>query len=130
MRNSTRATTRTTAASGCRFCRELVSARALVDGVVRSRRGHVYMPVAHTPSWTQVEQLVLKLYTDQLAIVDRRVRTIETEVEAIRFDVNEAQQDLDGPLGDDLRGASLSTRTTAKTRRLCTGRSRSSKPTS
>ncbi len=86
---------------------ELVAARALVDGVVRSRRGHIYMHVAHAPSWTQVEQLVLKLYTDQLAVVDRRVRTLETEVEAIRFDVNEAQQDLDGPLGDDLRGASL-----------------------
>ncbi|MEV8237004.1 hypothetical protein AB0P23_17325 [Rhodococcus sp. NPDC077669] len=31
----------------------------------------------------------------------------ETELEAIHFDVNEAQQDLDGPLGDDFRGSSL-----------------------
>lgn len=86
---------------------ELVSSRALVDGVVRSRRGHAYLHRDSVPSWTQVEQLVSALYTAQLDRVDRTMRIVETEVEALRLDLTEAQENPDAPLGDDLRGASI-----------------------
>lgn len=86
---------------------ELVAARHLVDGVVRSRRGHIYVHVDNAPSWTQVEHAVVELYTEQLKRVDRTMCIIETEVEALRFDITEAQENPDGPLGDDLRAASL-----------------------
>lgn len=100
-----------TAAKECgvrvQVLQELVATQTLIEGVVRSRRGHVYVSVASAPSWTQVEQMVLRLYTDQLTVVAKRIRTIETEAEAIRLDVNEAQENLDAPLGDDLVGVSI-----------------------
>lgn len=86
---------------------ELVVSRTLVEGVVRTRRGHVYISVDSAPSWTQVEQQLTLLYTRQLGIVSKRMRIIETEVEAIRLDINEAQEHPDAPLGDDLIGVSI-----------------------
>jgi hypothetical protein len=77
---------------------ELISSRAMTDGVVRSRRGHAYLHRDSVPSWTQVEQLVLACYLRQLDRVDRTMRTVETEVEALRLDLTEAQEDPDAPL--------------------------------
>ncbi|AHD24271.1 hypothetical protein Y013_25300 (plasmid) [Rhodococcus pyridinivorans SB3094] len=45
------------------------------------------------------------MYRQQLDRVDKAMNHLETEVEAVRFDLNEALADPDGPLGDDLIAA-------------------------
>lgn len=85
-----------------RVLQELIAERRIVDGVERTKNGHAYLHRDHVPSWTQVESILVGMYRQQLARVDGAMKNLETEVEAVRFDLNEALADPEAPLGDDL----------------------------
>ncbi len=84
---------------------KLIRERKIVEGAARTQRGTPYLHREHVPSWSQVEAIPTQRYLQQLARVDKAVKALETEIEAVRFDLNEAHTDPDGPLGDDLRAA-------------------------
>ncbi|WKX02041.1 hypothetical protein Q3O43_29650 (plasmid) [Rhodococcus aetherivorans] len=84
---------------------KLIRERKIVEGVARTKRGTPYLHREHVPSWSQVEAILTQMYFQQLARVDKVMKALETEIEAVRFDLNEAHTDPDGPLGDDLRAA-------------------------
>ncbi|MDF3309600.1 hypothetical protein P3H15_31775 [Rhodococcus sp. T2V] len=88
-----------------RVLRELIQDRHLVAGVARTRAGHAYLHRDHVPSWSEVEALLVQMYQRQLARLEKAMRVLESEVEAVRFDLNEAKADPNEPLGDDLLAA-------------------------
>ncbi|MCD2115085.1 hypothetical protein LQ384_28860 [Rhodococcus rhodochrous] len=88
-----------------RVLQELIAERKIVDGVARTKNGHAYLHRDHVPSWSQVESILAGMYRRQLDRVERAMKHLEAEVEAVRFDLNEALADPDGPLGDDLIAA-------------------------
>jgi len=98
-----------------RVLQELIAERRIIDGVERTKRGHAYLHRDHVPSWSQVESLLLGMYHQQLERVEKAMKNLETEVEAVRFDLNEALADSDGSLGDDLIAAGTYSRDNRKT---------------
>lgn len=85
--------------------RELIQERKIVDGIARTKNGHAYLHRDHVPSWSQIEAILAQMYLQQLARVEKAMKNLEVEVEAVRFDLSEVHTDPDGPLGDDLRAA-------------------------
>ncbi|TWH44424.1 hypothetical protein [Rhodococcus rhodochrous] len=79
--------------------------RKVVDGVARTKNGHAYLHRDHVPSWSQGESFVVGMYRRQLDRVAKVMKHLEAEVEAVRFDLDEALADPDGPLGDELIAA-------------------------
>lgn len=90
---------------GMRVLQKLVRDRKIVDGVARTKRGTPYLHRDHVPSWSQIEAILAQMYLQQLARVEKAMKNLEVEVEAVRFDLSEVHADPDGPLGDDLRAA-------------------------
>lgn len=84
---------------------KLVRDRKIVEGVARTKRGTPYMHRDYIPSWSRIEAILTRMYLQQLARVDKAMKNVEAEAEAVRFDLNEVHADPDGPLGDDLRSA-------------------------
>lgn len=80
----------------------LIQSRAITDGVARTRNGHAYLHRDHVPTWTDVEAALTRIYSDCLARTDAALTAVETEVEALRNDLTEAQEYPEAPLGDDL----------------------------
>jgi hypothetical protein len=68
--------------------------RRLVEGVARTKSGHAYLHREHVPSWSQIESLFLEMYHRQLRRVEKMMKVLESEVEAVRFDLNEASAPL------------------------------------
>ncbi|MFD6677625.1 hypothetical protein ACFWDA_25105 [Rhodococcus zopfii] len=85
--------------------RELIQERKLVAGIARTKNGHAYLHRDHVPSWSQIEAILAQMYLQQLARVEKAMKNLEVEVEAVRFDLSEVHVDPDGRLGDDLRAA-------------------------
>ncbi|MGV9747883.1 hypothetical protein ACWDTG_23685 [Rhodococcus zopfii] len=85
--------------------RELIQECKLVAGIARTKNGHAYLHRDHVPSWSQIEAILAQMYLQQLARVEKAMKNLEVEVEAVRFDLSEVHADPDGPLGDDLRAA-------------------------
>ena len=88
-----------------RVLQELIAERKVVDGVARTKNGHAYLHRDYVPSWSQVESFLVGMYRRQLDRVEKAMKHLEAEVEAVRFDLNEALADPDGPLGDELIAA-------------------------
>ncbi|WP_064257434.1 hypothetical protein [Rhodococcus sp. HS-D2] len=100
---------------GVRVLQELIAERKIVDGVARTKNGHAYLHRDRVPSWIQVESILAGMYRQQLDRVDKAMKHLETDVEAVRFDLNEALADPDGPIGDDLIAAGEYSRDSRKT---------------
>lgn len=47
---------------GVSVLQELIRARTLVDGVVRTKLGHAYLHRDHVPSWSEVESSLAQMY--------------------------------------------------------------------
>jgi len=73
------------------------------------------------PSWSQVEDILTEMYRRQLEQIDSIVTRLEKEVEAVRMDLNEAFDDPDAALGDDLLAAGEGGRNTPRTLSLAVG---------
>ncbi|PZU04546.1 MAG: DNA-binding protein [Gordonia sp. (in: high G+C Gram-positive bacteria)] len=80
----------------------LIQERLLTTGITRTRNGHAYIHRDHVPSWQHIEQRLVAMYADRLHRADRALAGLETEVEALRNDLTEAQEHPYQPLGDDL----------------------------
>lgn len=78
--------------------RELIQARRIVAGVARAKNGHAYLHLDQVPGWSQIGSIVSEMYCGQLDRVEAAMKNLETEVEEVRFDLNEALADADGPL--------------------------------
>lgn len=80
----------------------LIQDRKITAGIARTRNGHAYLHRDHLPTWTQIEQTLASMYTERLGLTDAALTAVETEVEALRNDLTEAQEHPDARLGDDL----------------------------
>ena len=80
----------------------LIQDRKITAGIARTRNGHAYLHRDHLPTWSQIEHTLASMYVERLTLTDAALRAVETEVEALRNDLTEAQEHPDGPLGDDL----------------------------
>lgn len=87
--------------------RTLIRRGKLTKGVQHGQRGVSYIHRDHVPNWAEVEAATSELYRDQLERMSRTLSIIEREVESLRYDVNEAQDDPYGPLGDDIRALTI-----------------------
>lgn len=94
---------------------ELVRARKIVSGIARTKNGHVYLHRDHVPSWSQVEEILIEMHRQRLEQIDSIVTRLEKEVEAVRMDLNEAFDDPDAALGDDLLAAGAGGRNAPRT---------------
>lgn len=80
----------------------LIQDRQIIEGIARTRNGHAYLHRDHLPTWTEVEHTLSTMYTDRLRLTDVALSAVETEVEALRNDLTEAQEHPEARLGDDL----------------------------
>lgn len=80
----------------------LIQDRKITNGIARTRNGHAYLHRDHVPSWTDIEAILAAMYDERLTLTDAALTAVETEVEAVRNDLTEAQEHPDARLGDDL----------------------------
>jgi hypothetical protein len=80
--------------------RLLVSDRML-PGIVRGRAGHVKMRAAQVPSFTDVAELLNHQLVARLKKAQAQMRRVETELEAVRNDIEMAIEDPLADLGHD-----------------------------
>ncbi|MBH0120015.1 hypothetical protein I0Q12_11010 [Rhodococcus sp. CX] len=84
---------------GMRVLQKLVRDRRIVEGVARTKRGTPYLHRDHVPSWSQIEAILAQMYLQQLARVEKAMKNLEVEVEAVRFDLSEVHADPDARSG-------------------------------
>jgi hypothetical protein len=95
---------------------KLMAADDLLPQVVRGRAGHVYFPRNSIPTWAECVKLLEEQRDRHLRRAGAMLRRLETELEAVGNDINEAREQPRQTLGIDLmsfghcpyqRGASL-----------------------
>ena len=71
---------------------KLMVADDLLTGAVRGRGGHIYFRQGQTPTWSDCIELLREQRDRHLRRAASALRRLETELEAVRNDINEARE--------------------------------------
>ncbi|OBB06438.1 hypothetical protein A5731_16585 [Mycolicibacterium conceptionense] len=81
---------------------KIMAADDLLPQVVRGRGGHVYFPRDSIPTWNECVKLLEEQRDRHLRRAAAMLRRLETELEAVGNDINEAREQPRQTLGIDL----------------------------
>lgn len=81
---------------------KLMVADALFPQAVRGRAGHIYFPQQEIPTWSACVELLREQRDRHLRRAGAALRRMETELEAVRNDINEARENPRDTLGIDM----------------------------
>ncbi|CQD25151.1 hypothetical protein BN970_06949 [Mycolicibacterium conceptionense] len=81
---------------------KIMAADDLLPQVVRGRNGHVYFPRDSIPTWDECVKLLQEQRDRHLRRAAAMLRRLETELEAVANDINEAREQPRQTLGIDL----------------------------
>jgi len=81
---------------------KLMVADDLLAGAVRGRGGHIYFREGETPTWSDCTELLREQRDRHLRRAASALRRLETELEAVRNDINEAREHPRDTLGIDM----------------------------
>ncbi len=81
---------------------KLMAADDLFPQAVRGRAGHVYFPEQEVPTWAACVNLLREQRDRHLRRAAAALRRMETELEAVRNDINEAREHPRDTLGIDM----------------------------
>ncbi|GAB5901177.1 DNA-binding protein [Mycolicibacterium mageritense] len=81
---------------------KIMAADDLLPQVVRGRAGHVYFPRDAIPTWDECIKLLEEQRDRHLRRAAAMLRRLDTELEAVRNDINEAREQPRQTLGIDL----------------------------
>jgi len=84
---------------------QLLISGDLLRQVVRSARGHSYIPDDQVPTWQQCRALVEHRRDHHLRRASELVTRIAVEIEAVQNDITESREHPTEPLGVDLLAA-------------------------
>jgi hypothetical protein len=79
-----------------------LAAADMLPGVVRGQRGSVSLPKDQIPTWVQTRDLLLAHRAAVIDAANDALRRVQTELEAVGFDLAEALEHPSNDLGDDL----------------------------
>jgi hypothetical protein len=81
---------------------KLMTTDDLLTGAVRGRGGHIYFREGEIPSWSDCIELLREQRDRHLRRAAAALRRLETELEAVRNDINEAREHPRDALGIDM----------------------------
>lgn len=81
---------------------KIMVADDLLAGAVRGRGGHIYFRQGETPTWSDCIELLREQRDRHLRRAASALRRLETELEAVRNDINEAREHPRDALGIDM----------------------------
>jgi hypothetical protein len=85
---------------------KLLISDELLPQVVRTPQGHPLLPESKVPTWQECRDLLKQRRDYHLRRATRLLDRVHVELEAIRNDITEAQENPTQPLGVDLMSAS------------------------
>lgn len=81
---------------------KLMATDNLLPGITRGRAGHTYLHENQTPTWNDCIELLREQRDRHLRRAASALRRLETELEAVRNDINEAREHSRDALGIDM----------------------------
>lgn len=81
---------------------KMMVADDLLAGAVRGRGGHIYFRDGEIPTWSDCIELLREQRDRHLRRAAAALRRLETELEAVRNDINEAREHPRDTLGIDM----------------------------
>lgn len=81
---------------------KLLASDGLLPQVVRGRAGHIYFPEGGVPTWAECVRVLAEQRDRHLRHMNSSLRRLETELQAVRNDINEAREYPRQALGIDM----------------------------